>query len=77
MSVEEVPLARPVLGEAEERAVVDVLRSGRLSLGPLLGAFEERFAAFVGAPLRERRLERHRGPSPGAARRRRAATATR
>ena len=48
---DEVPLAQPVLGEAEEDAVTRVLRSGRLSLGPLLGAFEERFAAFVGAPL--------------------------
>ena len=48
---DEVPLAQPVLGEAEEDAVSRVLRSGRLSLGPLLGAFERRFAAFVGAPL--------------------------
>jgi perosamine synthetase len=47
----EIPLARPVLGEEEERAVVAVLRSGRLSLGPLLGRFEERFATAVGAPL--------------------------
>ena len=48
---DEVPLAQPVLGGPEEDAVTRVLRSGRLSLGPLLGAFEERFAAFVGAPL--------------------------
>jgi perosamine synthetase len=46
----EIPLARPVLGEAEERAVIEVLRSGRLSLGPLLGEFERRFAARIGAP---------------------------
>jgi perosamine synthetase len=46
----EIPLARPVLGEAEERAVLEVLRSGRLSLGPLLGEFERRFAARIGAP---------------------------
>lgn len=45
-----IPLARPVLGEAEERRVLDVLRSGQLSLGPLLPAFEEAFAARVGAP---------------------------
>ena len=45
-----IPLARPVLGEPEERGVVDVLRSGRLSLGPLLEDFERRFAAIVGAP---------------------------
>jgi perosamine synthetase len=45
-----IPLARPVLGEAEEQAVLDVLRSGQLSLGPRLAEFEERFAAFVGTP---------------------------
>jgi perosamine synthetase len=45
----EIPLARPVLGEVEEQRVLDVLRSGRLSLGPLLGEFESAFAAQVGA----------------------------
>jgi dTDP-4-amino-4,6-dideoxygalactose transaminase len=48
-AVEHIPLARPVLGEAEERAVVEVLRSGQLSLGPRVPAFEEAFAARVGA----------------------------
>jgi len=48
--VEEVPLARPVLGEPEERAVLEVLRSGQLSLGPRLGEFERRFAARLGVP---------------------------
>ncbi len=47
---EVIPLARPVLGEAEERAVIDVLRSGQLSLGPRVGEFERAFAARVGAP---------------------------
>jgi perosamine synthetase len=45
-----IPLARPVLGEPEERAVLEVLRSGQLSLGPKLGEFERAFAASVGAP---------------------------
>jgi perosamine synthetase len=45
-----IPLARPVLGEPEERAVLDVLRSGQLSLGPRVPAFERAFAARVGAP---------------------------
>jgi perosamine synthetase len=49
MSMAEIPLARPVLGEEEERAVVEVLRSGQLSLGPRVPEFERRFAAFVGA----------------------------
>src|SRR6185312_6507709 len=47
---EVIPLARPVLGEAEERAVIEVLRSGQLSLGPRVGEFERAFAARVGAP---------------------------
>ncbi|HTP20284.1 MAG TPA: DegT/DnrJ/EryC1/StrS aminotransferase family protein [Solirubrobacteraceae bacterium] len=46
---EAIPLARPVLGEAEEQRVLEVLRSGRLSLGPLLGEFERAFAERVGA----------------------------
>jgi perosamine synthetase len=48
-AVEEIPLAQPVLGAAEERAVVDVLRSGQLSLGPRVPAFEAAFAARLGA----------------------------
>jgi perosamine synthetase len=43
-----IPLARPVLGEAEERAVLDALRSRQLSLGPRVPAFEEAFAARLG-----------------------------
>ncbi|HTU79056.1 MAG TPA: DegT/DnrJ/EryC1/StrS family aminotransferase [Solirubrobacteraceae bacterium] len=46
-----IPLARPLLGAPEERAVLEVLRSGQLSLGPRLAEFERRFAARVGAPL--------------------------
>jgi perosamine synthetase len=46
-----IPLARPVLGEAEEQAVLEVLRSGQLSLGPRVPEFERLFAARVGAPL--------------------------
>jgi perosamine synthetase len=45
---EEVPLARPVLGDTEERLVLEVLRSGQLSLGPRVPAFEEAFAARLG-----------------------------
>jgi perosamine synthetase len=43
-----IPLARPVLGPEEESAVLEVLRSGELSLGPRLAAFEEAFAARLG-----------------------------
>ncbi len=45
-----IPLARPVLGEEEEAAVAEVLRSGQLSLGPRVPAFEQAFAERVGAP---------------------------
>jgi perosamine synthetase len=44
-----VPLAQPVLGVEEEQAVIEVLRSGQLSLGPRVPAFEEAFAMRVGA----------------------------
>ncbi|HEY3019446.1 MAG TPA: DegT/DnrJ/EryC1/StrS aminotransferase family protein [Solirubrobacteraceae bacterium] len=43
-----IPLAKPVLGEPEERAVLDVLRSGQLSLGPRAPEFERRFAERLG-----------------------------
>jgi perosamine synthetase len=44
-----VPLAQPVLGPEEEAAVIEVLRSGQLSLGPRVPAFEREFAAWLGA----------------------------
>jgi perosamine synthetase len=47
---EPIPLARPVIGRREEERVLEVLRSGRLSLGPRLAEFERAFAAQVGAP---------------------------
>jgi perosamine synthetase len=45
-----IPVARPVIGELEEQAVLEVLRSRHLSLGPRVPAFEEAFAARLGAP---------------------------
>jgi dTDP-4-amino-4,6-dideoxygalactose transaminase len=45
-----IPLARPYLDEREEELVLDVLRSGRLSLGPTIDRFEELIAERVGAP---------------------------
>jgi perosamine synthetase len=44
-----IPLAAPVLGADEEARVLEVLRSGRLSLGPVVAEFEERFARRLGA----------------------------
>ena len=45
-----IPLAQPVIGQLEEDAVLEVLRSKHLSLGPRVPAFEREFAARVGAP---------------------------
>jgi perosamine synthetase len=45
-----IPLARPYLDEREEELVLEVLRSGRLSLGPTIVRFEEQIAERVGAP---------------------------
>ena len=43
-----IPLARPLLGAREEELVLEVIRSGMLSLGPRLGQFERAFAARTG-----------------------------
>jgi len=43
-----IPLSQPLIGEREEQLVLETLRSGRLSLGPMLTGFEERFAARLG-----------------------------
>jgi len=47
-ATERIPLARPVLGEREEELVLEVLRSGMLSLGPKLAEFEGLFAERIG-----------------------------
>ena len=48
--MEAVPLSGPDLGEREEELVLEVMRSGRLSLGPTVDRFEELLAERVGAP---------------------------
>jgi perosamine synthetase len=49
-AVREIPLSRPWLDEREEELVLQVLRSGRLSLGPWIDRFEEQIAERAGAP---------------------------
>ncbi len=49
-AVREIPLSRPWIDEREEELVLEVLRSGRLSLGPWIDRFEEEVAKRVGAP---------------------------
>jgi perosamine synthetase len=46
-----IPLSGPYLDEREEELVLEVLRSGRLSLGPVIERFEELLAARVRAPF--------------------------
>lgn len=48
LGLDEIPLARPVLGSSEEQAVREVLQSGQLSLGCRAPAFEEAFAQRLG-----------------------------
>lgn len=43
-----IPLSRPLLGDAEKQAVLEVLDSGMLVQGPRTRALEEAFAAAVG-----------------------------
>jgi dTDP-4-amino-4,6-dideoxygalactose transaminase len=45
---EPIPLARPELGEREEELALEVLRSGRLSLGPMGERFERALAEWLG-----------------------------
>ncbi|MFI5486937.1 DegT/DnrJ/EryC1/StrS family aminotransferase [Micromonospora echinaurantiaca] len=47
LTTEEIPPARPVIGEAEIAAAVRVLRSGRVVQGPEVAAFEEEFGELV------------------------------
>ena len=49
-ALREIPLSRPWLDEREEELVLEVLRSGRLSLSPWIERFEEEVAQRVGAP---------------------------
>ena len=43
-----IPIAKPILGEEEQRAVIEVLRSGMIACGPKVQEFEKQFALFVG-----------------------------
>jgi perosamine synthetase len=45
-----IPLSAPDISDADIAAVVDVLRTPRLSLGPKLEEFEEAVAAYTGVP---------------------------
>ena len=48
MTVDYIPLAKPDIGDREEELVLEVLRSGRLSLGPVQERFEAALAEWLG-----------------------------
>ncbi|HEY1268431.1 MAG TPA: DegT/DnrJ/EryC1/StrS aminotransferase family protein [Candidatus Binatia bacterium] len=45
-----LPLSRPTIGEEEIREVVETLRSGWITTGPKVAAFEERFRQYLEIP---------------------------
>jgi dTDP-4-amino-4,6-dideoxygalactose transaminase len=49
MPLKTIPIARPSFGPSEEKAVLEVLRSGWVSQGPRVAEFERKFAEYVGA----------------------------
>ena len=44
-----IPIAKPMLGEAEENAVIEAMRSGWVTSGPQIGAFEKALGETVDA----------------------------
>jgi dTDP-4-amino-4,6-dideoxygalactose transaminase len=46
--IKQVPFFRPSIGDAEITAVVESLRSGWLTSGPHVSAFEKEFSSFIG-----------------------------
>jgi perosamine synthetase len=50
MTLDPIPLSAPDIGEPEIKAVVAVLRTARLSLGPQMEQFESAMATYIGVP---------------------------
>ncbi|HPM26858.1 MAG TPA: DegT/DnrJ/EryC1/StrS family aminotransferase, partial [Methanothrix sp.] len=43
-----IPIARPIIGQEEIKAVEEVLKSGMLAQGEAVKSFEDGFAAYLG-----------------------------
>ena len=48
MSAPQIPISKPFVGDEEMAAIVEPLRTGWVSQGPLVAEFERRFAEFAG-----------------------------
>ncbi len=46
--MEIIPIAKPMVGEEEKRAVLEVLDSGMLAMGEYVEKFERAFASYIG-----------------------------
>jgi perosamine synthetase len=44
-----IPISKPLIGDSEKQAVIEVLESGMLAQGPRTVALEEKFAAICGS----------------------------
>ena len=47
--IQNIPIAKPWMGEAEAQAASRAIMSGWVTQGPEVAAFEREFAAYVGA----------------------------
>ncbi|MFA5772373.1 MAG: DegT/DnrJ/EryC1/StrS family aminotransferase [Thermoplasmata archaeon] len=43
-----IPIAKPILGDEEKKAIASVLESGMLAQGPKVKEFEEKFSKYIG-----------------------------
>ena len=43
-----IPISKPIIGEEEERLVIEVLKSGHLAQGQKVEEFEKKFADYIG-----------------------------
>ncbi|WP_409198434.1 DegT/DnrJ/EryC1/StrS family aminotransferase [Methanobrevibacter acididurans] len=49
MANNQISIAKPIIGDEEINAVIDVMKSGMIAQGPKVKEFEEKFAEYVGA----------------------------